>query len=154
LDDQDTATDDDINYTSGQSLPWKLLWNFIRDELSLQRFSMAKISSDPKQYFIQGLDGVTKPSERAEFDAKTAGISFGEWIHRLAPMLMKGYHSAYDREWQYQGMWFTVLSSTISILTSLDEWFDKMIPTSRDSPNAVCCTCEDKSRPSKYRCYQ
>ena len=74
--------------TSTQSLLWKLLWDFFRDELSLQRFSMAKISCDHQQCLIRGLDDLTEPSDSAEFDVETAGISFSKWIDRLTPVIL------------------------------------------------------------------
>ncbi|KAJ5173893.1 uncharacterized protein N7500_001824 [Penicillium coprophilum] len=86
------------------SMYWQRLWDFFRDELSLQRFSMGKITSDPNKYLIQGPDELTKPSENAEFDAETAGTSFSEWIDSLTLVLINGYHHLYDREWIYQGM--------------------------------------------------
>ncbi|KAJ5962541.1 hypothetical protein N7501_007482 [Penicillium viridicatum] len=73
--------------TSTQSLLWKLLWEFFRDELSLLRFSMAKIACDNWQYLIRGLDGLTELSESAEFDVEMAGISFSKWIDRLTPVI-------------------------------------------------------------------
>ncbi|KAJ5375439.1 hypothetical protein N7517_007445 [Penicillium concentricum] len=112
------------------------IFGIFRDELALQKFSIARITSDPKQHFSQGIDGLTEPSEDAEFDAEMAGISFSEWIDRLTPVLMNRDQSLYDKEWKYQ-----------------DEWFDKMVPTIPDSSNAVSYTCKDRPMPCKYRCY-
>ncbi|OQE05033.1 hypothetical protein PENVUL_c027G09919 [Penicillium vulpinum] len=92
LDDgKDTAMEDDLHntsdnsYTLRESPHWKRIWDFFRDELSLQRLSMSKISCDPRPCWISGLGNSSKPRETAEFDAKTAGISFNEWIGRLTP---------------------------------------------------------------------
>lgn len=77
------------NFEDKHALLWKNLWDFLRDELSLQRFAMAKIAFGVKQILIQGPegpDGSPKPSEHAAFDAEMAGISFSEWINRLTPV--------------------------------------------------------------------
>lgn len=89
--------------TSTQSLLWKLLWDFFRDELSLQRFSMAKIACDHQQYWIRGLDDLTEPSEGAEFDVETAGISFSKWIDRLTPVILNRGKCLWDIQREYQG---------------------------------------------------
>lgn len=89
--------------TSTQSLLWKLLWDFFRDELSLQRFSMAKIACDHQQYWIRGLDDLTEPSESAEFDVETAGISFSKWIDRLTPVELNRRKCLWDIQREYQG---------------------------------------------------
>ncbi|OQD98492.1 hypothetical protein PENSOL_c009G04845 [Penicillium solitum] len=109
--------------TSTQSLLWKLLWDFFRDELSLQRFSMAKIACDHQQYWIRGLDDLTEPSEGAEFDVETAGISFSKWIDRLTPVILNRGKCLWDIQREYQEtrrMPSRVLASTDRGRASID----------------------------------
>lgn len=72
---------------------------------------MAKISCDNWQYLIRGLDGLTEPSESAEFDVEMAGISFSKWIDRLTPVISNRNKGPWDMQRDYQGKMFKFRSS-------------------------------------------
>ncbi|KAJ5539449.1 hypothetical protein N7513_007781 [Penicillium frequentans] len=75
-----------IPSTDHEDAVWKYIWDFFGENLSLQRFSMAKVADGTRQISIQRTDGLIKPSENATFDAEIAGMSFHQWIDQFTPM--------------------------------------------------------------------
>lgn len=47
---------------------------------------MANIADRSHEISIQSTDDSIEPSDKAVFDAETAGISFRQWIGQLTPM--------------------------------------------------------------------
>lgn len=92
----DSSDSDD--FEEPRALIWKSVWDFFRNELSLQKFSMIYLIINDRPIVIQGFDGLIKRRKDASFDSETAGISFGEWIDQLTPVELDEYVSCWWRE--------------------------------------------------------
>lgn len=73
-----------------EDLLWRGLWDFLRDELSLQRSSMDRLAHKIDQISIEKADGPIELSEGAVFDAEMTGVSYHQWFDRLRPMISPG----------------------------------------------------------------
>lgn len=80
-----TDSEPSINH---EDVLWKSIWNFFGDNLSLKRFSMAKIAHGTRQISIQSTstNGLIELSDDAVFDARISGLSFHEWIRQITPI--------------------------------------------------------------------
>jgi hypothetical protein len=71
-----------VTYTELQAgmenTPWKDLLDIFAEELSLQRCYIGKISCGTDDISIKAIDGRTKPSEYATFDAAKNDLSLRE----------------------------------------------------------------------------
>ncbi|KAJ5956132.1 hypothetical protein N7501_010411 [Penicillium viridicatum] len=106
-----------VTYTELQAgvenAPWKDLFNTFAEELSLQRCYIGKISCGTDDISIKAIDGRTKPSEYATFDAAKNGLSFREWVNRLSPVLSSFAPSTFSSTYEDQGtkiMFYSFLS--------------------------------------------
>lgn len=86
-----------------ENIPWKVLWDSFGEELSLQRYSIGKVSCGSDAISIKNIDDLTEPTEYAEFNAETDGLSFREWIKRLSPVRDAFKPSTFSSTYQDQG---------------------------------------------------
>ncbi|KAJ5515745.1 hypothetical protein N7527_007305 [Penicillium freii] len=95
-----------VTYTELQAgvenTPWKDLFDTFAEELSLQRCYIGKISCGTDDISIKAIDGRTKPSEYATFDAAKNGLSFREWVNRLSPVLSSFAPSTFSSTYEDQ----------------------------------------------------
>lgn len=79
-------------FAKREDLLWRSLWDFLRDDLSFQRFFMRRLGHKLDQVFIGKTDGRTKPSEGAVFDAQMTEVLLHQWFDRLRPVISPGRH--------------------------------------------------------------
>ncbi|KAJ5792461.1 uncharacterized protein N7503_008439 [Penicillium pulvis] len=121
--------------TDHEDALWKSIWNFFGENLSLQRFSIAKVADGTRQISIQRTDGLIKPSENAIFDAETAGMSFHQWIDQFTPMHL-----------------LDSPSPTVWPDNDQKAWFNRMMHANSSSVSPAMCDCENAARGCDFGC--
>ncbi|KAJ5851848.1 uncharacterized protein N7529_011233 [Penicillium soppii] len=66
---------------------WRLVWEFLRAELSLNRCYMGHLGYRRNKVMIQGPGELAEPTYTATFNADVNGICFNDWIRQLKPIL-------------------------------------------------------------------